>query len=234
MSHALHLNPWWMSPYRRLPQWSQKVGEVNVLMTNWCLVRASSESTPLSTPGHLKVTNSWHLLWTTNAHDIHWNPCLPNPQMNSLQWEQNVGCLKNRRTNLWSLTSKIFFFFNAPFRARKFRCFGGGPLDRSPGESRPEAQESSLLSLSSPMSTNQFSHQITGLWSNVLCDELDVFLAIRIWKFADFSHPGWQVDLSFSLLTRIQVCCITRICSDWWKWVRRRKWCKEMCLWTNG
>lgn len=39
-------------------------------------------------------------------------------QMKSLQWQQNVGCLKNLGMNLWSLTSDIFFFFRAPFLAR--------------------------------------------------------------------------------------------------------------------
>ena len=37
--------------------------------------------------------------------------------MKSLQWQQNVGCLKNLGMNLWSLTSDIFFFFKAPFLA---------------------------------------------------------------------------------------------------------------------
>ena len=42
-------------------------------------------------------------------------------QMKSLQWQQNVGCLKNLGMNLWSLTSDIFFFFRAPFLARNLR-----------------------------------------------------------------------------------------------------------------
>ena len=37
--------------------------------------------------------------------------------MKSLQWEQNVGCLKNRGRNLWSWTVNTFFFLSAPFRA---------------------------------------------------------------------------------------------------------------------
>lgn len=37
-------------------------------------------------------------------------------QMKSLQWQQKVGCLKNRGINLWSLISQIFFFLRAPFR----------------------------------------------------------------------------------------------------------------------
>lgn len=41
--------------------------------------------------------------------------------MNSLQWEQKVGCLKNFKTNRCSLTSKTFFFFRAPFLIRT-RC----------------------------------------------------------------------------------------------------------------
>ena len=35
-------------------------------------------------------------------------------QMKSLQWLQKVGCLKNRATNLWSLTSWTFFCLSAP------------------------------------------------------------------------------------------------------------------------
>ena len=37
-------------------------------------------------------------------------------QMKSLQWLQNVGCLKNRATNLWSLISWTFFCLRAPLR----------------------------------------------------------------------------------------------------------------------
>jgi len=36
--------------------------------------------------------------------------------MKSLQWLQNVGCLKNRGTNWWPLTSCTFFCLNAPRR----------------------------------------------------------------------------------------------------------------------
>lgn len=36
----------------------------------------------------------------------------------SLQWLQNVGCLKNRGINLWSLIINTFFFFRAPFLPR--------------------------------------------------------------------------------------------------------------------
>ena len=43
--------------------------------------------------------------------------------MKSLQWQQNVGCLKNLGMNLWSFTSLMFFFFRAPFRARNLELF---------------------------------------------------------------------------------------------------------------
>ena len=36
--------------------------------------------------------------------------------MKSLQWLQNVGCLKKRATNLWSLISCTFFCLRAPRR----------------------------------------------------------------------------------------------------------------------
>lgn len=39
-------------------------------------------------------------------------------QMKSLQWLQNVGCLKNRGMKRWSLTLYTFFFFSAPLRPR--------------------------------------------------------------------------------------------------------------------
>lgn len=35
-------------------------------------------------------------------------------QIKSLQWLQNVGCLKNLGTNLWFFTSKTFFCLKAP------------------------------------------------------------------------------------------------------------------------
>lgn len=38
--------------------------------------------------------------------------------MKSLQWEQNVGCLKKRGINRWSLMLQTFFFFKAPLRPR--------------------------------------------------------------------------------------------------------------------
>ena len=37
-------------------------------------------------------------------------------QMNSLQWEQNVGCLKKRAMNLWPLTSCTYLCRRAPRR----------------------------------------------------------------------------------------------------------------------
>ena len=43
--------------------------------------------------------------------------------MKSLQWLQKVGCLKNLAMNLWFLISKMFFFFNAPFRCRAIPPF---------------------------------------------------------------------------------------------------------------
>ena len=43
---------------------------------------------------------------------------LDTHQIKSLQWQQNVGCLKKRGMNLWSLTSEMFFFLRAPFLAR--------------------------------------------------------------------------------------------------------------------
>ena len=43
---------------------------------------------------------------------------LETHQIKSLQWQQNVGCLKKRGMNLWSLTSEMFFFLRAPFLAR--------------------------------------------------------------------------------------------------------------------
>ena len=91
---------------------------------------------------------------------MHWNPCFPKPQMNSLQWEQKVGCLKNLKTNLCSLTSKTFFFLMAPFRTRMLRGFSwvsiALPLDESAGESLPEelvqrSSEPKDLSFSSPI-----------------------------------------------------------------------------------
>lgn len=44
-------------------------------------------------------------------------------QIKSLQWEQNVGCLKNRAMKQWSLTLKTFFFLRAPLRRRDFILF---------------------------------------------------------------------------------------------------------------
>jgi hypothetical protein len=66
--------------------------------------KLTSESAPLSAPGHLNETYSWHRLWTTNEHTEnwkenckplemflrdefqvnekipwHWNPCFPKP-----------------------------------------------------------------------------------------------------------------------------------------------------------
>ena len=41
----------------------------------------------------------------------------------SLQWLQNVGCLKKRWINLWFLISTTFFFFNAPLRWRAITLF---------------------------------------------------------------------------------------------------------------
>lgn len=42
-----HFMPWWMTPQRRLPQWSQKVGLLQVCCLNWCFVRVSCVITPL-------------------------------------------------------------------------------------------------------------------------------------------------------------------------------------------
>lgn len=41
--------------------------------------------------------------------------------MKSLQWLQNVGCLKKRGMNLWSFTLYTFFFFSAPFLPRSLK-----------------------------------------------------------------------------------------------------------------
>ncbi len=41
-------------------------------------------------------------------------------QIKSLQWLQNVGCLKNLAINLWSFTSNTFFWRKAP---RLLNCF---------------------------------------------------------------------------------------------------------------
>lgn len=38
----------------------------------------------------------------------------------SVQWLQNVGCLKNLAINLWFFTSCTFFCRKAPFRANRF------------------------------------------------------------------------------------------------------------------
>lgn len=38
---------------------------------------------------------------------LHWYPCLPKPQRNSLQKAQNVGCRKNFATNLWPFMSWV-------------------------------------------------------------------------------------------------------------------------------
>lgn len=43
-------------------------------------------------------------------------------QMKSLQWLQNVGCLKKRGMKRWSLTLYTFFFFSAPFLPRLRRA----------------------------------------------------------------------------------------------------------------
>ena len=40
--------------------------------------------------------------------------------MKSLQWLQNVGCLKNRAKNLWFFTSCTFFCLKAPRRCTPF------------------------------------------------------------------------------------------------------------------
>lgn len=57
-------------------------------------------------------------------------------QINSLQWAQNVGCLKKRGSNSWSLTFTTFFFFTAPRRPRanvapsgSSSRYAGAPLD---------------------------------------------------------------------------------------------------------
>lgn len=46
--------------------------------------------------------------------------------MKSVQWLQNVGCLKKRAMNLWSLTSCTFFWRRAPWRAKPLAA----PLSR--------------------------------------------------------------------------------------------------------
>ena len=46
-------------------------------------------------------------------------------QMKSLQWLQNVGCLKNRGTNLWPFISNTFFCLKAPRRAKRKTSFAG-------------------------------------------------------------------------------------------------------------
>ena len=56
---------------------------------------------------------------------------IPTYHIKSLQWQQNVGCLKNLGMNLWSLTSEIFFFFKAPFLARNLKqenCLPSWPI----------------------------------------------------------------------------------------------------------
>lgn len=42
-------------------------------------IKITSESAPLSAPGHTNETNSWQRLWTTNEHIWHWNPWTPKP-----------------------------------------------------------------------------------------------------------------------------------------------------------
>ena len=95
----------------------------------------------LSAPGQVNETNSWHLLWTTKEQTYkktllllfysnyfnnnfiilwHWNPCLPKPQMKSLQWEQNLGCLKNLAANLCSFIMKAHRWRKAPRLANLF------------------------------------------------------------------------------------------------------------------
>lgn len=44
----------------------------------------TSESAPLSAPGHLKVTYSWHRLCTTNEHTAN--------IVSSLKFESHVHC----------------------------------------------------------------------------------------------------------------------------------------------
>ena len=62
-----------------------------------CEPMLTAGAAPLSIPGQWKLTNSWHLLCTTNWHTMyvkiinsvalignwnlpwHWKPCLPNP-----------------------------------------------------------------------------------------------------------------------------------------------------------
>ena len=88
------------------------------------LVLTSSVSDFL-TPEHFVVMNSWHRLWTTHTHIWHWYPCLPRPQMKSLQCEQKVGCRKKVAMNLCELT-----WWTRRFIAPR-RCFSAKPPSRS-------------------------------------------------------------------------------------------------------
>lgn len=59
---------------------------------------------------HIQKCNFWKF-------DVH--ECWVCYQIKSVQWLQNVGCLKNRAINLWFLTSCTFFCRRAPFRANR-------------------------------------------------------------------------------------------------------------------
>lgn len=98
-------------------------------------------------PGQVKVTNSWHLLWTTKLQTWHWNPCLPMPQMKSVQWLQKVGCLKKRAVNWWSFTSTILLCFSAPL-LWKTGTLGGGERGEGRGEAPEEVVDAGEASVS--------------------------------------------------------------------------------------
>jgi len=66
--------------------------------------------------------------------------------MKSLQWLQKVGCLKNRATNLWFLTSRTSLRRRAPrrsWRANPIEDLVDVPVTSSPSHTDPPPQTNS-------------------------------------------------------------------------------------------
>jgi len=81
--HTSHDTPCLKMPHRSEPQWSQKVGRLNVFSLKRCgmsmLKRCCSCSLRVrivcpksSAPGHFAMTFSWQALCTTWAHSARW------------------------------------------------------------------------------------------------------------------------------------------------------------------
>lgn len=62
-------------------------------------------------------------------------------QMKSVQWLQNVGCLKNRAVNWWSFTSTTLLCLSAPF-LWKTGSLGGGERGEGRGEEVGDGEDS--------------------------------------------------------------------------------------------